>query len=166
MQYPVHVQLAIRISDYTETPPVNLMYFGNRDIDPPTSTIPATDFNHLADSLPMTTISADYHNDVNIYQQLLTSVLVKSTNILSYLLYCYLTFVSFIVLLAVITRMLNTKTNCGVDVLIGSSTPFFSTKLLSCSFSFVISHATVSLIFPYTVDIDFVLFLTGKILTK
>ena len=43
--------------------------------------------------------------------------------------------------------------------------PFFSTKLLSCSFSLVTSQATVSLIFPYTADIDFVLLSTGKIPT-
>ena len=33
-------------------------------------------------------------------------------------------------------------------------------------FSFVTSHATVSLIFPYTADVDFVLFLTDTIPTK
>ena len=44
--------------------------------------------------------------------------------------------------------------------------PFFSTKLLSCSFSLSTSRIMVSLIFPYTADIDFVLFLTGKIPTE
>ena len=43
--------------------------------------------------------------------------------------------------------------------------PFFSTELLFCSFSLILSCATVSLIFPYTADVDFVLFSTGKILT-
>ena len=43
---------------------------------------------------------------------------------------------------------------------------FFSTKLLPCSFSLVSFRATVSLIFPYTADIDYVLFLKGKIPTK
>ena len=43
--------------------------------------------------------------------------------------------------------------------------PFFSTKLLSCSFSLMTSRVTVSFIFSYTADIDFVLFLTGKLPT-
>ena len=41
---------------------------------------------------------------------------------------------------------------------------FFSTKL-SCSFSLVMSRVTVILIFSYTADIDFILFLTSKIPT-
>ena len=41
--------------------------------------------------------------------------------------------------------------------------PFFSTELLFCSFSLVTFRATVSLIFPHTADVDFVLFSEGKI---
>ena len=43
--------------------------------------------------------------------------------------------------------------------------PFFSNKLLSYSFSLVTSRASVSLIFPYIADVNFVLFSTGKIPT-
>ena len=43
--------------------------------------------------------------------------------------------------------------------------PFFSIELLPCPFSLVTPCTTVSLIFPYTADVDFVLFSTGEIPT-
>ena len=55
LQYLVHVRLAVPTSNYIDLPQVNPMYFKNRDFDLPTSTIPATDITHLADSLPTTT---------------------------------------------------------------------------------------------------------------
>ena len=42
----------------------------------------------------------------------------------------------------------------------------FSTKLLSCSFSLLMCRDTISLIYLYTADVDFVLFSAGKIPTK
>ena len=38
MQHPVNVRLAVRASNHIDTPPVNPIYFKNRDIDLPTST--------------------------------------------------------------------------------------------------------------------------------
>ena len=80
---------------------------------------PATRTNHLMASLRLRqyqlpvstillTIPTTIHELISVFFFcFFTSVFVNSMNKLSYLLYCYLAFVSFIVLLAIITCTLN-----------------------------------------------------------
>ena len=135
-----HILLTVWTSNYINTPSVNPMYFKNQDIGLPTLTIPATIIDHLAASQPTSTISATNidHLAVSLPTMTISAIdithpadynnfisLVNSLNKLSFLLYCYLAFGSFIVLLVVITHMLKFKEICGVDMLISSATSLY-----------------------------------------